>query len=192
MTPVHVGAGVRSWPGLDETFLETTRAELSSTTTVQFGNHVAEQLHHIRGNPCSVGQPMLIKAEYGRKLARFGKAYHNAVETIVRAWSTDDAVRRMLSAPTSVRRDLELDYNAANGHIHLCRLDLHLDAAGSFQVLETNANCPGALISSGHAGAMWRDFLSPLGLAIPAPLDHELPGWTARWFIEFGSRAATV
>ncbi len=186
MNPVHVGAGVRSWPGLDDTFRETT-AELSNAATVRFRTHVAETLHDIRGKPCSVGQPVLIKPEYGRKLVRFAKAYHNAVETIVRAWSTDDAVRRMLSAPTSLQHDMELDYNAANNHIHLCRLDLHLDPAGGFQVLETNANCPGALMSSGHAGALWREFLSPLGMPIPAPLDHELTGWMARWFIELAT-----
>lgn len=184
MNPVQISAPVRSWPGLDEVFRDTVRSEAASPKTVAFQAHVAETLRTVRGKPCILGYPISVAADYTRRLASFAKAYHHAIETIVRAWHDDDRVRKFLWTPQSLQHDIQRDANAANGRIHLCRLDLHLDSSGGFRVLETNANCPAALMSSGIAGSQWREFLSHAGVQIPDPLDHEWPEWTAQWFIE--------
>jgi hypothetical protein len=134
--------------------------------------------------PCPLGLPAVLAPAYGSDLFSFARSYHRAVETIVRAQRHDHEVRRVLALPRALRDDTETGCTPEDDRIHLCRVDIMPDPDGGFKAIETNANCPAALMSSGIAGRRWREHLAGSGLDLPAPLDHERPNWMARWFLD--------
>jgi hypothetical protein len=134
--------------------------------------------------PCPLGLPAVLAPAYGSDLFRFVRSYHRAVETIVRAQRHDHEVRRVLALPRALRDDTETECTPDDDRIHLCRVDIIPDPDGGFKAIETNANCPAALMSSGVAGRRWREHLAGSGVDLPAPLDHERPNWMARWFLD--------
>ena len=174
----------RSWPGLDQNFGNHVRAEYDTPDAIALQRDLSVELTELRGKPCALAYPLLINKQHTARLTRFAKAYHTAIETIIAAWPVDPEVRDILWFSPALQEDIQLDSHAANGRVHLCRLDLHLDTDGGFRVLETNANCPGALMSSGYAGARWREFLTQAQVPLPDPLDHEWSEWTPQWFVE--------
>ena len=174
----------RSWPGLDCGFQDRIRDVVSVDQGRDFRIALQHEVMQARGNVAQLGPPALVRKAYAARLRRFAASYHRAIETIIRAYSDDQEVQHVLSLPEQLRRDMDSEYEALDGLVHLCRLDLLLDADGGFQPVETNANCPGSLLCSGLAARLWREYLDSSGIEIPEPLDHEHGSWMARWFIE--------
>jgi hypothetical protein len=131
-----------------------------------------------------LGPPAFVQKERARELTEFSAAYHRCLETVVQASREDARVREVLALPGEMREDLSVDDDPLNGRVHLFRLDLLLDEEGGFQVLESNANCPGGILYTGIAARGWRTFLESQGHTLPPPLPHEDLGWMARWFID--------
>lgn len=174
----------RSWPGLDADFLR----EVAAVAATPEGRRLREQLEsrylYAEGKPFLLGPPAAVRPEFGVRMVRLAEAWHRAIETIVEASRTDAGLQRVLSVPPEMRADLAADHDPANGRVHICRLDLLLDAAGGFHVLETNANCPGGFVYSGEVNRAWRAYLGCRGVAPPPALAHEEPESMARCVLE--------
>ena len=192
MTNVDISTGLRAWPGLDGDFQEAVMATAASVRGTSFRRSLAKELRETRGKRWPSGPPVLVRQEYGATLRRFVRSYHSAIETIVDASSKDPGVREVLRLPKELREDVDGDHHPANDRVHLCRLDLLLDVNGGFRVLETNANCPGAVLSCGIASRRWRDYLSSACIEMPKPLNHESVNWMARWFIQTATVATDI
>ena len=171
------------WKGLSREFQERATEAAASGLGERFRRGLAGDLAHIRGKISPLGSPLLIRRDHGATLRQFAGAYHRGVETIAHAWSSLEEVRRVVALPPELRSIIGAAPAPATARIHLCRLDLLLGSDGGFSVLETNANCPGALLSTGWAGRKWREYLSEAGVHPPAPLLHEARRWMARWLI---------
>jgi len=135
------------------------------------------------GKPFLLGPAQMVSAERADLLRRITRAYHGAIETIVRASFHDEDVRDMLSTPPGLAVDVEKDLDPANSKVHICRLDLMLDSEGDFWILETNANCPGGFVFSGMCNRAWREFMEDRGFPMPDALPHEEKGFMAKWFL---------
>jgi hypothetical protein len=188
-----VAAARGQWPGFDGAANEVFRSSARSGLGQRFLDRLGQELLRARGTPCPLGSPALVTPAYGAELLAFVGSYHRAVEAIVRAQRHDHEVRTVLALPEPLREDTEPGCEPDDDRIHLCRVDIMPDPDGGFNAIETNANCPGALLSSGVAGRRWREHLAGAQLDLPDPLDHERPNWMARWFLgtarsETGSR----
>ena len=179
------------WPGLDRGFAAEVAGMAGSPSSKKFERALETDLAIVRGKISPFGRPERIRPEYTARLRVFVAAYHRAIQTIIAASSTDVLVRNCLSLPPDLQEELDGDRDSRNGYVHLCRLDLLLDASGGFHVLETNANCPGALLSTGVAGRYWRERLASRGFALPAALEQERPSWMADWFLRAARAAST-
>jgi hypothetical protein len=135
------------------------------------------------GKPFLLGPAQMVSAERADLLRRVTRAYHGAIEAIVRASVHDEDVRDVLSTPPSLAADVAADVDPANSKIHICRLDLMLDPEGDFWILETNANCPGGFVFSGMCNRAWREFMEDRGFPMPPALAHEEKGFMAKWFL---------
>lgn len=135
------------------------------------------------GKPFLLGPAQMVKAEYADRFRRITEIYHRAIQAIVDASYDDEAVRRALSTPTALARDLDADRDPRNAKVHILRLDLMLDPDGGFWILETNANCPGGFVFSGICNRAWREFMEERGYPMPPPLEHEDKGFMAKWFL---------
>ena len=174
----------RTWPGLDETFDEDVARLASGPQTRRFERGLEQELASARGKISPFGAPKRVRSAVASKLSGFVVIYHRALRAIVDASHTDERVRTALSLPPELQEALDADLDPRNGAVHLCRLDMLLDTDGGFRVIETNANCPGALLSCGIAARRWREHLSGLGLEPPPALPHERPRWMAEWYLE--------
>jgi hypothetical protein len=144
---------------------------------------LVDDLAKIRGKRSAIGVPALVHAEHGSELRRFVGACHRAIETITRSWRDNEALRRLVSLAPELRQMVDGSDGMGASRIHLARLDLLLQPDGGFRVVETNANCPGALLSCGVASRRWRAGLAAHGVDAPPPLDYEGREWMARWLI---------
>ncbi len=186
-----LGTAVRNqavWPGFDPAFTEAIRSPSVAGDGDALSTRLAAAISRTRGRAYQLGPPALVSDSQARRISRFAAAFHRAVETIIERYPTDPELQRVLALPRGLRADLELDRLERNGAVHLCRLDLILDEAGGFKVLETNANCPGALVFAGWAAREWRSLLTDRGVRLPRPLGHEDERWMARWFIDTSLR----
>ena len=173
-----------AWPGLIHGLSETASARAAPNGCPGFLENLEHEMATARGRTSPFGPPIEVAAEQGRQITQVVSAYHRAVETIVRDYSNSATLRRVLRLPAALQQDVEADQADANGRVHLCRLDLLLDPDGGFKVIETNANCPGGLLSCGIASRRWRARLSEAGVELPDALPHETPNWMARWFLD--------
>ena len=177
----HEGA---LWPGLDRNFHDALIEEGRSAEGWELRQKAEERFLYAEGKPFLLGPAQMVKSEYADPLREVTRTFHRAIETIVAASLDDEDVRNVLSTPPGLARDLEADRDPANGKVHICRLDLMLDADGGFWILETNANCPGGFVFSGICNRAWREFLEERGYVMPPALEHEEKGFMAKWFLE--------
>jgi hypothetical protein len=184
MTLPRIRTDIVSWPGLDPEFHDHVSAAAVTPSGAAFLASLADELLGVRGKGCELGPPLMVRRSHGSVLRTFATAYHRTVETVVRAYRTDRDVQTLLAVPHELSSETILDSDTTGERIHLCRLDIMLRPDGGFKVLETNANCPGALLSMGIASRAWREFLRPFYVDLPDPLDHEWVNWMANWFIQ--------
>jgi hypothetical protein len=136
------------------------------------------------GKPFLLGPAQMVKGTHAEHLRTVTRVYHRAIEAIVRASRDDETVRNALSTPPALAEDLSADRDPGNMKVHICRLDLMLDPAGTFWILETNANCPGGFVFSGICNRAWREFMDERGYPMPPALAHEEKGFMAKWFLD--------
>lgn len=129
-----------------------------------------------------VGRPLAVMPGRRGALDRLVAAYHRAIETIVTAYPHDRRVRAVLSMPSALHEDLQASPHPADSRVHFMRMDVLPQTDGSVRVLETNANCPGALVVAGHVARRWREHLTTWGTRLPEPLAAEDPLWMGKWF----------
>jgi hypothetical protein len=194
MTNGDARGGAVHWPGFDGGFAGQVAELASSDRGIRFRERLRDEFSWGGVKPLLLGPPVSIGRDHGAQLRRFTAAYHAAIEQIVRLSRHDVDVQRVLALPEALSADLggDADPLLHGDRVHLCRLDLFLDGDGGFQVLETNANCPGLLVYSGDACRIWRDFLSDEEIRLPAPLPNEDPEWIARWFLDVAEEATGV
>ena len=172
------------WPGFDGSYQKRVIEAAHSAFGERFRKGLAGDLARIRGRISPLGLPVLVRSDDEAILRQFGSAYHRCIEAVARAWGENEEVRQVVTLPPGVREIVAADRELRPTRIHLCRLDLLLEPLGGFSVVETNANCPGGLMSAGWASREWRSYLSKSGVETTAPLDHETRRWMASWFIQ--------
>lgn len=172
------------WPGLNRDFHTALLEEGNSPAGKALRKKAEDRFMYAEGKPFLLGPAQMVKPEFADTLVRVTQTYHRAIETIVRASVSDEAVRAELPTPPALAADLAKDVDPANSRVHICRLDLMLDPAGGFWILETNANCPGGFVFSGMCNRAWREFMEARGHTMPPPLRHEDKGFMADWFLE--------
>lgn len=171
------------WPGFESDF-HAAVAEVAATPEGRaLRRELEESFLYAEGKPFLLGPPALVRAEMATGILRLTRAYHRAILAVVEASRHDEEVRRVLSIPAELEPDLERDIDRTNDRVHICRLDLLLDAGGGFGVLETNANCPGGFVFSGLCNRAWRELLCARGIPVPPALEHETERFMARWFL---------
>ena len=173
-----------AWPGLDSNFTDRVRAVARTRAGLAFRKALSQEMtrRRARARPWPMGPPALVRGEPAAHLRQFVAAYHRAIETIVRQYPFDEQLQRFLTVPAPLRDDLVAVQVPTTSKVHLCRLDLMLTDDGGYLVIETNANCPGALFSAGMGNRRWREYLQESDIDLPPPLDHERSDWTAHWF----------
>lgn len=171
------------WPGLDLDFHQALMSEGLTAEGEELRRKAQERFVFSEGKPFLLGPAQMVRAEYSDRFRRITRIYHRAIQAIVDASHEDEAVRRALSTPPSLAVDLDADRDPRNSRVHICRLDLMLDADGGFWILETNANCPGGFVFSGICNRAWREFMEDRGYEMPPPLEHEEKGFMAKWFL---------
>lgn len=178
------------WPGLERHFTDEAVDLARSRDGLAFRKALSVEMDGLRARERSwpMGPPALIRRDFAAEIAAFAHAYHAMIERIIERYPEDERLRAVLAVPSTLRLDVDADALPVNRHVHLCRLDLMLDSAGGFRVLETNANCPGALFSSGTAARLWRRELLQGMLHGAPPLAHEHPAWTCEWFSSVARR----
>lgn len=176
------------WPGFDLAF-SARMDELRRTpegrdlgavldTTFQYGPN----------KPLHFGSPLRIRDAERAELTEFTAAYHRLIQTVVDRYHEDERLRHVIAVPDAIAADLGKDRSPATGRVHLMRIDTLPQPDGRLKVLETNANCPGGLIFSGHAAGRWRRLAAARGIALPAPLPAEDAVWMARWYLDLAER----
>lgn len=172
------------WPGLDEVFYRTAAAASRSTGGRAFRASLARDLARARGKISPLGPPVAVLPDVAANLHQVARSYVRCVHAVVAAWFEYPEIRRVVTLPEGLA-DLVADPAARGGdRIHLCRIDTLLQRDGTFKIIETNANCPGGLLSTGRASRKWRVFLGSTQRSVPAPLPHETPQWMARWYLK--------
>ena len=172
------------WPGLDQDFHETLLSVGLTPEGTELRERAEARFLFTEGKPFLLGPAQMVSGEWADRLKTVTKAYHRAIEAIVRASLDDEAVRNALSTPPALSKDLAADIDPGNMKVHICRLDLMLDPAGTFWILETNANCPGGFVFSGICNRAWREFMEERGFPMPPALPHEDKGFMAKWFLD--------
>ncbi len=172
------------WPGLDQDFHRALLDEGLTPEGRLLRERAEARFMFTEGKPFLLGPAQMVKGSYAERLRTVTRVYHKAIETIVRASRDDEAVRDALSTPPALREDLDADRDPGNTKVHICRLDLMLDPAGTFWILETNANCPGGFVFSGICNRAWREFMEDRSYPMPPPLAHEEKGFMAKWFLD--------
>jgi hypothetical protein len=175
--------GLRTWPGLNVEFQRRVRDVAETEDGSRFREELVDDLAKLRGTRSPMGLPALMRKGYGAELRRFARAYHRAIEAITKAWPTHPDLRRVVNLAPDLAGIVDASTGMSASRIHLARLDLLLQPDGDFHVIETNANCPGALLSCGLAGRRWRAFLATRGLDVPPPLEYECRDWMGSWLI---------
>lgn len=142
----------------------------------------------------SHGVPLRLHSGWRERLTEFVAAYHRLIETIVSAHAADARLQRVMDVPEAWAQDV---LAADDARVHLFRIDLLPQPDNGLKVLETNANCPAGLRSTGLDRAMWRPFLTERGIRLPEALPSDAPLWAGRWFLdlaeqETGTRPETV
>jgi hypothetical protein len=176
-------AALRAWPGLDVEFQRHVKKVAGTEEGLRFRNVLVQELAAVRAKRSPIGLPELVRRQFGAELRRFGRAYHRAIEVVTRAWRGSPDLRRLVHLPPELQKIVDASIGMSSSRVHLARLDLLLQPCGGFRVVETNANCPGALLSCGIAGRRWRALLEEHGLVAPVPLEYETPEWMASWLI---------
>lgn len=172
------------WPGLDQDFHQALMTEGLTPEGEALRKKAQDRFQFSEGKPFLLGPAQMVKAEYSQRLRDVTAMYHRAIQAIVDASYDDEAVRRALSTPPTLTRDLDADRDPRNARVHICRLDLMLDPDGGFWILETNANCPGGFVFSGICNRAWREFMEERGYPMPPALEHEERGFMAKWLLE--------
>lgn len=144
--------------------------------------------------PMPHGVPLRLHAGWRERLTGFVAAYHRLIETIVSAHAADARLQRVISVPDAWAQDV---LTAGDSRVHLFRVDLLPQPDTGVKVLETNANCPSGLRSTGAGRAGWRPFLTERGIRLPEALPSDAPLWAGKWFLdlaeqETGTRPETV
>ena len=184
MTSASAPQRAPHWPGLCRDF-HSTVVELGATKDgIDLRRRAEARFLYAEHKPFLLGPPQLIRGALADTLRRVTGAYHRCIERIVLASRNDERVRNTLSTPPALARDLADESEPANSKIHIMRLDILLDRDGGFQILETNANCPGGFVFSGICNRAWREFLEAQGCPVPPALKHERKGFMAEWFLE--------
>lgn len=171
------------WPGLDHEFHAALLEEGRSPEGRALRQHAENRFMFSEGKPFLLGPAQMVRGAWADRLHAVTTAYHRAIEAIVRASRDDEAVRNALSTPPALADDLAADQDTRNMKVHICRLDLMLDPAGTFWILETNANCPGGFVFSGICNRAWREFMDRRGYSMPPAMPHEEKGFMAKWFL---------
>jgi len=176
-------AALQAWPGLDAGFQRRVKEVAGTEEGSRFREVLVQDLAAVRAKRSPVGLPELIRRQFGAELRRFGRAYHRAIEVITRAWRSNPELRRLVHLAPELQKIVDASIGMSSSRIHLARLDLLLQPCGGFRAVETNANCPGALLSCGIAARRWRGLLAAHGVVTPPPLEYEAPEWMASWLI---------
>jgi hypothetical protein len=182
------------WPGFDQAFRRDVADFVSSARGRTFLDRLRSEFNWGGVKPLLLGPPVSVERAHAERIRAFTSTYHAAIERIVRASREDEDLRRVLSLPEALAEELRGGGDEPPGfdQVHLCRLDLYLDAEGGFHVLETNANCPGLLIYAGDACLIWREFLDGSAVSLPRALPSEDPEWIARWYLDVAEEATGV
>ena len=185
------------WPGFDRAFDTQMRHTALMNGGLALQDMLGKRFVFGENKPFDFAPPVCISKDYGQQLISFVRVYHRAIETIIQASHTDQKIQHVLQAPCGLEEDLNADIHPNNGKVHLCRIDFLLSQDGNFKVLETNANCPGAMIFAGFAAQKWREYLQVCGIYVPESLEYEGDTWMADWFLsvaeaETGIRPAFV
>lgn len=178
----------RSWPLLDAEFDRRVAPRLDAPDGRLVQHDLDRAYLFTAERPVPYGRPLAVRPGRREQLARFVAAYHRAIETVVAAYPDDRRLRAVLSMPPALRADLEARPHPADTRVHFLRVDALPQPDGSLRVLETNANCPGALVVAGLAARRWRSHLTTWGERLPEPLDGEDPLWMGRWFLRVAHR----
>ncbi|WP_406212043.1 hypothetical protein [Streptomyces canus] len=173
----------RSWPLLDADFDRRIAPVLDAPDGRLVQSDLDRAYLFTAERPVPYGRPLATEPGRREHLARFVASYHRAIETIVGAYPTDRRLRAILSMPPALRADLGAHPHPADTRVHFMRIDALPQPDGSLRILETNANCPGALVVAGLAARRWRHHLTTWGERLPEPLDGEDPLWMGRWFL---------
>lgn len=175
--------GLNAWPGLDSDFSARVADVGVSPGGRRFRRLLEHELVRSRGQSAAMGPPLLMQGEWADALGRFAEAYHRCMERVVGAYVSDARLRRTMPVPATLEAAFARD-PSEDIAVHLCRLDLLPSRDGGFVVLETNANCPGGLLTCGIAARRWRGLLDADGVTLPSALPNEEDGWMASWFLE--------
>lgn len=173
-----------AWTGLDRDFHARAVAAARSDEGAAVRDALQARFMYGPDKPFLLGPPLLVLEDFHDAFKRLTRSYHAAIESIVEAYGTDEAVREVLAPEAALLSDIDADTDPRTGRLHICRLDLLVEADGGYRVLETNANCPGGFLFSGPVNLEWRTFLEGQGLALPPGLRHEEENFMARWFLE--------
>ncbi len=167
------------WPGFDWNFYSQASA-LARSPEISAELAGLGERHAVSGvKPLPFAPPVRINASAASRLARFCRAYHRLIGTIVSHYPTDRRLQETITLPPAIARDAMRDQSKVHNTISLCRIDFYLHGDGEFSVLETNANCPGGLLYGGIGTAFWRNRLPCAAI----PLASEDPGWFGSWYL---------
>ena len=146
-------------PGLDRDFQRALIEEGLAPDGKALRHRAEARFLYAEGKPFLLGPAQMVVPEMAEPLRQVTRTYHRAIEIIVEASVTDEAVRDVLSTPPALADDLASDTDPANRKVHICRLDLLPDPDGGVWIVETNANCPGGFGFAGICNRAWSELL---------------------------------
>ncbi|RAW93684.1 diaminobutyrate--2-oxoglutarate transaminase [Photorhabdus laumondii] len=121
--------------------------------------------------PVSI-RPLILSDNLIRQLASIGERFTEIFEKFAHAWVENVSIREYFPAYKKSEHYL---FNLPN-HTPLTRifrLDGLFSEDGTYQILETNTDCPGGVIQNGIAGALWSEVSNPLLNGIEASADFQ-------------------
>lgn len=121
--------------------------------------------------PVSI-RPLVLSSATVKTLAEIGERFSDIFDKFARAWIDHEAIREYFPV---YRRSERFLFNLPNHTplVRIFRLDGLFDEDGTYQVIETNTDCPGGVIQNGLAGAIWSDIANPLLHGVDARADFQ-------------------
>ncbi|WP_030622180.1 hypothetical protein [Streptomyces sclerotialus] len=186
-------SGTYSWSAVDVPFLRQVTRLAGTPEGRRLHQHLSWR--GTSGQPSLThGVPLRLHSGWRARLAAFVTAYHRLIETIVAAHPTDERLQQVIHIPDAWARDVVA---ADDARVHFFRVDLLPQPDNGIKALETNANSPAGLRSTGIDRACWRPFLTERGIRLPGALPSDARMWAGQWFLdlaeqETGTRPETV
>ena len=127
---------------------------------------MSQRLQHagleFEGRPYPVSiRPLAISDHEATAIANMGEQIVRLLHTAACLYFEDGAVRRLFAHCDSVGQYITR-VPGLEPLVTICRLDTMLSSDGQYQIVETNAECPGGVIQSGLATQIWGRTPNPL------------------------------